>query len=643
VSNLLRILAADDPGWSASRYMPNVKVEIAFNAGYVTPAADRVWTDVSEWVELHEGISIDHGRQDERSTADANSLNLTLDNTDGRFTARRAASPYYPNVKIGRPIRVSVMTVKGHTSVRFVGFVDEWPVEWDGSDAYAKATIRATSWLARLGLGAKLQSMIEQEILSDHPGQYYTLGDASGATAAMDSSGTGAARLLVTGSGSALVFGNATGPGVDGLTALTLTGGQYLQHEGLVTASGTSQSVSCFVMRSGAPADIETLLGTFTRSAPAPGILLRVLTSGVIEVSSTTSAQVTGSVNVCDGATHHVAVTRSGSTWSLYVDGVIDATTGGGTSSAPTSWEPRVGDAYDLGVFGTAVPLSGVVAHAAFWPSSTLGADRVAAHAAAGRHGHAGDRTDNRLLRLLAWAGVAATEVTTDIGVETMTHQLTSGQSVVDALRDVESTEGGVLFDGRDGDVHFHNRSRRYLATPVATLDMAAQHVGADYAPKLDRSTLVNTIRVENPTTGWTADVVDSDSVDEYGIATGSGKAVTDTYAPLYQRALWLIASYSEPRPRVPSLTVDVLAHVGLTPSAETLLNAGVGDPLAVINAPAQSDTTSPSYFIEGYTENIGPESYSLTFNLSPTYPALHTLVLDSATRGLLDTNLLAH
>lgn len=74
-----------------------------------------------------------------------------------------------------------------------------------------------------------------------------------------------------------------------------------------------------------------------------------------------------------------------------------------------------------------------------------------------------------------------------------------------------------------------------------------------------------------------------------------------------------------------------------LPAAAETLLGVTVGDVLAVINAPAQSDTTSPSYFVEGYTETIGPESYSITFNLSPTYPTLNTFVLDDADRGELD------
>lgn len=63
-----------------------------------------------------------------------------------------------------------------------------------------------------------------------------------------------------------------------------------------------------------------------------------------------------------------------------------------------------------------------------------------------------------------------------------------------------------------------------------------------------------------------------------------------------------------------------------------------MGDLLAVTNAPAQADTTSPSYFVEGYTESIGPESYEITFNLSPTYPTLSTFVIGDATRGQIET-----
>lgn len=612
--------------------MPDVRVEIAFNAGYVTPSADRVWTDVSEWVELHQGIDIDVGRQDERSTADANQLSLTLDNKDGRFTALRAASPYYPNVKVGRPIRVSVLTQTGHTSVRFVGFIDEWPVEWDGSDAYAKAQIKAASRLSRLGLTAKLKSTIEQEILTDSPAALWTLAEPQGATSAGDSSGRGAAPLTIITGTTPMTFGEGVGPPTDGLTAAQFAGGgvdgDYLQCGSVALTSSTDLAFECWIAAT--PATGGTPILALTTNT---GDQLWVGYSAGATSVNLNGGSVLSATGAVDGALRHIAVEvdRSDNSLRLFVNGALEdsaaATPVAGTSSVTV----EVGR-----------NMTGTMALVAVF-DSLPGASRWADRYAAGAEGFAGDTTSERLLRILAWPGVPSTEVTTDAGVETMTYQETAGQAVVDALRECESTEGGVLFDGPDGRVKFHNRSRRYTVTPAATLDMAAQHVESDYAPRLDRSTLVNDVTVSNPTTGESARQVDTASSDEYGITTGSATSVADSYTALTEKASWQIASYAEPRMRCPSLTVDVLAHVGLTPSAEDLLDVTVGDLLAVINAPTQSDTTTPSYFVEGYTETIGPESYRITYNTSPTYPTLNTFVLDSATRGLLDTNILAY
>lgn len=108
----------------ASNYMPDVTVEVAFDSGYTTAAADRTWTDVSEYVEAEHVARIARGRPDQFSTVQPSRLSLTLDNTDGRFTPENTAGAYYPNVKKGRPIRVRVTTTSVISEDSFTGADD---------------------------------------------------------------------------------------------------------------------------------------------------------------------------------------------------------------------------------------------------------------------------------------------------------------------------------------------------------------------------------------------------------------------------------------------------------------------------------------------------------------------------------------
>lgn len=65
------------------------------------------WVDVSGYALLSKGISIQRGRDSE--TGDAISVgtcSFTLENNDGRFTADRALSKYYPYVVEGVACRV---------------------------------------------------------------------------------------------------------------------------------------------------------------------------------------------------------------------------------------------------------------------------------------------------------------------------------------------------------------------------------------------------------------------------------------------------------------------------------------------------------------------------------------------------------
>ncbi|MHC3392098.1 carbohydrate binding domain-containing protein [Streptomyces lavendulocolor] len=90
--------------------MTRVVVECGFGSTVTTPAASITWTDITQYVDMLDGISITRGAQDEQAEVQAGTCSLILDNSDGRFTAGLASSPYYPNVKKNVPIRVRVIS-----------------------------------------------------------------------------------------------------------------------------------------------------------------------------------------------------------------------------------------------------------------------------------------------------------------------------------------------------------------------------------------------------------------------------------------------------------------------------------------------------------------------------------------------------
>lgn len=819
-----------------SSYMPDLKCEIAFDSGFSTPAASRTWTDVSAYVELAEGLNITFGRGDERSTADANQLSLTLDNSDGRFTAGRPASPYYPNVKLDRPIRVlaapidppagmvaywplqetsgatadnrfgtdatytgsptlgaagpfasdkavdlsgsgqyvtipestlasgaggnftvagwvrldslppagkvaamfaetssattiryvlyiadsgaavggfystgwraatsaalatpgvwqhwastydgatvrlylggaevatfatattlpasngagydwfigrrwdAVETLDGRVAhvavwnrslsaaevaglqgfrpdatVLFQGYINEWPTEWDGTDAYAKAAITASSRLARLGTVRGLRSLVETEILVDSPVAYYPLGDPEGATRADDVSGNKADPLVPFGDGATVVFGNATGPGTDDLTAATFAGGQWLAG-GPATTSAAGASVECFMLTEEVPAAADD-----RRIVTAAGLYVGVAgASAAVAVARTPTSSATGTTNICDGQTHHLAATWDGTTLTLYVDGVVEDTTA--VAGSPQTGPMVVGGEPSGDRF------TGVVAHAASF-ATELDAARVAAHAGSGLSGFAGETTDERLERYAGWAHVPSAEIDADTGTTTVVHINTTDLQVVELMRRMEATEGGVLFDALDGTLTFHNRSRRYTATSAFTLNMSEHEVESDYSPKLDRSQLLNDVSGTGITTGR---AVDEDSIEDYGYASGSVETQSEDDDEPLNFASWLVYTYATPKVRVPSLSVDVLAQVGKTPNSAAVLAASLGDKVTVSNHPAQAAATSSDYFIEGGTLTFAPESVGVTWNVSASAPYDQVLIVGDAARGVVGTN----
>lgn len=600
-----------------SSYMPDVRVAVAFNAGYSTAAASRTWTDISDYVDLEELINITRGRQDEFATTDPNKLSLTLDNRDGRFTAGKTGGAYYPNVKIGRPIRVTSTPVGGAASVRFLGYVDEWPVEWNGTDSYASAKITASSRLARLGFNAELRSIVEEEYLVDNPVAYYVLGEPEGSTFAANSSATAQPNLAVTGTGTDVTFAAATGVGTDGLSAPTFTpDGKCLRTPNSDVTTGVTGAwyLECFF-------NFPTA-GTTSELAAMGDAGLRVTFAGILQGGGLSSPG-----SVADGLTHHAAIVYSGTSKVLYLDGAAVASAVVAAGTAPTPGYVYVGNGLGSNTAGASYSVSHVAA------GGSITAARILAHANTKDARAATETASAAITRLAAYADIPAAEVSGDAGTNPVYFLDPSGKSVVEVMRSVEETESGVLFDARDNTLTFHGRAHRYSVASALTLNVALQEVEAGIAPKLDRSALVNDVTA----TAWdgtTARAANQTSIDDYGNARTS-LDIASTNDVAYQTAAWIVGTHGEPAPRIPSLGIDLLPLTSAR--QDTVMTLDISSKITLSNLPAQAPATTLTFFIEGYTETIGPESYGFEFNVSPT-TGYDVWVLEDATYGAYDT-----
>ncbi|MFB6675612.1 LamG-like jellyroll fold domain-containing protein [Streptomyces sp. NPDC056390] len=75
--------------------------------GLVQNTSSITWTDISQRVDVGQGVTITRGAADELSETQPGTATLTLDNQDGALTPGNTGSPYYPFVRRNAPIRIS--------------------------------------------------------------------------------------------------------------------------------------------------------------------------------------------------------------------------------------------------------------------------------------------------------------------------------------------------------------------------------------------------------------------------------------------------------------------------------------------------------------------------------------------------------
>lgn len=620
---------------------PETKIEVAFNVGVTgTP----VWTDVTQRVKNDPGIEIEHWRDEEDSETQESRCTLVLMNNDGRFTPGNTSSVYYPNVKRNRPLRVT-STHNGVTYTRFRGYIDDWRVEWPAVvSGHSVVTVSATSRMARLGRGAELLSVIEQEVLLDAPDYYYTFGEAEGSLQASDSSGNNGPALTIKDwdpldAGANPAFGSAEGPTTDGLTGVTMpaAGGKYLG--GVITpTSGSSLTIEAFITTTNnGPQDIVNVTNATTFDDCIA--LLSGITSGIlygrVRLGATIIDLEAGSID--DGDVHHVALraTDVGANVELdmFLDGIL-VNSGSAAMNLPSVSIVNVG----TGIVG-GTPFEGSLFHFAIHDSNTELTDaRIEAHAEAGLTGFAGETTAARAARYAGYAGLAPADYSF-AGDTYMAHLDIRGLTALDALRQVEITEGGVLYDSLDGILTMDSRDARYGVASAFTVSYLAGEVNGALLPVVDDQHQVNHMTAVNAD-DVLAVVKDQTSIGDDGYYRDEVVLVTqDQHEPL-SRASWVVENYAVPVPRIAD--VQLLLNNADNALVAGALSADPGTKFTVAGLPANAPASSMVLFVEGRHEFITMEEDRITLHTSPA-ELWDAFILGSATDGVLDSDRLGY
>lgn len=523
-------------------------------------------------------------------------------------------------------------------SARFSGYVDDWVVTWPGAvPTFATCSVTASSRMARLGSGGNLRSIVEEEILLDSPAAYYTLGEPADSPSAADSSGNSVESLLMVGTGAAVVFGTATGPGTDGLTAATFNAGKVLQNSAVLDPDGNAW-VSCFFVRS---TSVTTLLelvragdGTASISVSLDsdgfggGIVRAAAQASGGPVVSALSTETTAAT-FHDGLVHHALALVSGGVLSVYVDGVLRGDTVDASLSPFTAALPA---GMRVGGDPLGAPFSGTIAHAAFGASSITAA-RIAAHAAVGLNTYQGETPAARLARYAAFAKVPAAETSFETGdLPGLAHIDTTDKTALQVMREVETAEGGVLFDAGDGTLTCHDRSHRYGA--VSAFTVTASKVVTPLAPVLDAQLMVNDMSATG-STGITARFIDAASIADYDYYRQTLDLATYNADEPLLHASWRVGRYSTPTVRVPSVEI----HLNKTDAALTaaILAAEVGTKFTLSGLPANAPATSMDLFVEGIEEFIDAAEHLIILRTSAA-SVFDVWILGDATYGVLNS-----
>lgn len=579
--------------------------------------------DISSFARV--SYSISRGRPDEQSDVTPGQLSsLLLDNTDGRFTIGSTVIASPSPIRLNNRIRIKVTPVGQATVIRHTGYIQELPVSWPtGGDNLSEVTVTTLDAQDRAQKHLIDADLSRERIMANAPQLYFPLDDIVTSVTAREISGNNLVGPLgIGGVGAAPTFG-ATLP--NGAPAVTFAGGRGLLLN--MPNFGVSPPFTvdiAFATTAGGVGTSYELGGIVNAETSLDG------GSGKIAFGGTTFGPV-----VNDGATHTVTISNTGSGRTFYIDGVA---TGSAGAAGSLNGYFGIGFDYNNPSFSSFV---GQIGHVAIF-GTALSSAEIANLANETLLRFAGDTTSARIVRLAAYANIPTG--TLDAGLTTVPATITPGQSIADAIRDVNAAEGGITFVDGSGNLAFHNRSR-VAAKTAPDLTMNADVLQGDIAFLNDMAGVCNYFAPTAAGTGIAQLVRNTLSELGDGTPTNPGHGryaqsaeyLVSTDQEALDRANWTVTKHANPTPRVPTLTIDLMMLDAATQAS--LLAVEPDAWLRFTNCPAQTPggSTTVDVVVQGWKEDLSEQAWTLTLNVV-SRSIFTALILDDPTYGALDS-----
>lgn len=581
---------------------PTVHVDVAFGVPPLTRPGALDWVRVGQ-VRVRE-LTTSRGARIKTGEPETGEATATLDDLDGVLDPTNTASPYAPDVLLRTRVRF-VVEHSGGGDVIWTGFIKSLPLAWRRE--VAVCTLGAAGLLWLIATGPDLPpSVLHQTTVDSGPVAYWPLTEDSG-TIVDDVIGVHDGVLVR--------------PVTDQVEMVPFDPRQVIHFVRPDGTSTTGQRVSVH------PFDVDLSTGftivawikatgdwpnsTLFAYGPRSGSLIPSIGFGFGATAGDTTLHLTARdgtnfaqvesapvEQIWDRGPHRVAVTvTTAGVVTFSIDGqpiglhpltthadasavdftLIDAAAGADT--VEIGWARNDGSTS----FSNS---TGGVGHVAIWDRD-LSAAELAADYEAGVAPWDGDRTGERLGRILDLIGVDAGDRDIDTGIQTCSPALLGGNPG-EYLRKLATTEAGTLFESADGKLTFRQSIANnptvvhtFSDDPDGDAGTAVGPVDPDYST--DR--VINAARVTREN-GSAQTASDATSISTYGELSAELSTLHSTPSGARARAASLVIRNRNPKLVFPGVTAD---HIDT--DAATLTGTDVGEAVTVIARPPRGGT----------------------------------------------------